>query len=100
MSLTFSPEKNRVHCDGCRQFQPVMTQEIDEDLTLVCSACLHPISSKPADLGAACAIIKGELPAVETSVTLTEKDKKALGQAKPLPKPQADTRPAPVEGAR
>ncbi len=100
MSLKFSPDKKRVYCNGCSQFQPVMTQQIDDDVTLVCSACLHPISSKPADLGAALTIIKGELPAVETRVTLTEKGAKVLEQTKPLPKPQTDTRPGTVEGTR
>jgi len=100
MSLKFSPDKKRVHCDGCRQFQPVMTQEIDDAQNLVCSACLHPISDKLADIGACQSIIKGELMPVETTFTLTEAGKKALERSKSLPKPQTDTRPAPVEGTR
>ena len=100
MTLKFSPDKKRVHCEGCRQFQPVMTQEIDDDLTLVCSACLAPISSKVDDLKAAAEIIKGVLPPVVTRVSLTESGRKALAGSKALPKPRIQTRPGITEGTR
>ncbi|MGI4790406.1 MAG: hypothetical protein ACRYFS_16330 [Janthinobacterium lividum] len=101
--IQFSPDKKRVHCGGCGQLQPVMDQRIDGTLTLVCSACLHPISTKPADLEAAHPIIKGTLRAMETVVTLTESGKKALDDTKVkkvLPKPITETRPATTEGTR
>ncbi len=100
MSFDFSADKRRVHCPGCRQYQPVMTQERDGIKTLVCAACLHGISAGARDLQKAAGIVKGELPATETVVTLTEAGRKALQPAKSLPEPATETRPGPVEGTR
>ncbi len=102
MSLKFSPDKKRVHCEGCRQFQPVVTQQRDGANTLVCAACLHGISAQANDLKDAAEIVKGELAAVETVVSLTEEGRKALGEntGKPLPKLRVETRPARAEGTR
>ncbi len=102
MSLKFSPDKKRVHCEGCRQFQPVVTQQRDGANTLVCGACLHGISTKAQDLKDAADSVKGELAAVETVVSLTEEGRKALGEntGKPLPKLRVETRPARAEGTR
>jgi hypothetical protein len=105
MTLEFSPEKKRVKCTVCHQFQPVLTQRRDGDLTLVCGACLHGISTKPPDLEAAKGIVSRELPARETVVKLTDEGKKALDTKgldikKTLLAPKAETRPARNEGTR
>ncbi len=102
MTLQFSPDKKRVLCPGCRQFQPVLTQRRDGDMTLVCGACLHGISQQPDDLEAARGMAARELPERETVAWLTDSGKAALTAKgeKRLPEPTTETRPAWNEGTR